>query len=157
MSKRWWTRRLFLPFSQISKWTTDTKLVLRTFPGLLVDSKSLSPPSSLCLLLSLEYYCHKISSVDTGNISQLWEASKPFPNIFPPFYDPPSKIESVFQQDPLCRSRDLATWDRIPSTNPIIRLHCDPLTTSCELCSIWLNFWFRDKIFQTTFTTGLHQ
>ena len=43
-------RILFLPWSRISTWTTDTSLGLRSCPGLLLGSKTpLSPPYSLSL------------------------------------------------------------------------------------------------------------
>ena len=138
---------LFLPWSQISTWTNDTSSALRYCHGLLVELKSIS--LSLFLSLSLEYYCHKISCVYPRNLPQPREISKFLPNIFPWFFDAPSKTDWVFQKESLCRNTNIPTWAILPPVIQLSALRWDHLTTSCDLLSKWLKFGIRIQILKT--------
>ena len=126
---------------------------MSTFSWLLFESNSpLSPPLplslnslSLHLSLSLEGYCHKISSLDPEEIFHPVEPSKSLPNIIPPSCYPPSKIGSVFQKEPLCWNRDIPTLAILPTVIQLSDVHWDILTTSCELRSKWFKFGFRNQ------------
>ena len=136
MSEEFETRVLFLSWSQIATWATNTCLVLSSFPRLRLESKApfflfLSLYLSLSLLLSFsisllpyspyESCCPKISWDDPWENISTWEQPKSIPNIFPPFSDPPSKIHLVVQKS---SSVGVETFQLGPSSHQ--SSHCHP-------------------------------
>lgn len=137
------TRVLFSPWSQISTCTSDSCLVLRTCPALLLKLKLIS--LSLCLSLyvslslflptsvSLESWCHTFTWDDPGWHISARGAVNVFTKILPPFYNPLYTIVSMFQWGHLCRNIYFSTQAILPTLFPFSALHCDPLSTSCVL------------------------
>ena len=111
-------------------------------------SISLSPS-----LLSLSSHFLSNSTTTTfpllilEKLSQTKEFSKLLPKIFPLSYDPPSNVQSVFQQEPLCQNRDIPTRAILPSVIQLSDLPWDPLSTSHELHYYWLKFGLNDQNF----------
>ena len=85
------------------------------------------------------------------------QPSMTLPNYFPLSYDPPSKIQWLFQKEPLCWKIYIPCQAIFPSVFQLSAIHCDPLTTSCELHSNWIKYGLRDQNLFTTFTWGLYQ
>ena len=143
-----WTRLLFLPWIWTFIWNTDTSLVLRSCPWLLVESNSpLSLPISFFLFL--------LNSTATRFpllILKIYLSHESCPSLYPMFPSvlwSPNKIESLFQKEPLCGIETFQLGlSPLPPVIQLSDLHWDPLKTSCELCTNLLKFGLRyQKLF----------
>ena len=125
---------LFLPWNQISTWNTDTCSALRACPGLFLESKF---PVSLSHNVAPSF-----PGVIREKISQPGMQNMPLPHIFPPYLNPPSKIQLVLQEEHHFRNRAILNRTILPTIFPLSVTRWPP-HGKCGL--LGSQIWLRDQ------------
>ena len=150
---------LFLLWSQISIWTTDNSSTFRSYPGLLLESKShLSTPPTL--YTSITFPLKVLPQVFPCWSSKNYISQVSLPSLYPIFsfhlMIHHKRTISVPERTTLSELRH-SKFVPHPKVIHLLALHWDNLKTSFPLFLIGSKLDTEIKTFSTTFTCGFHK